>query len=76
VPLLQETNLRNGKNKNFIHFDIKKTIPINIGFLYFITFIDDCKRYITIYLLELNSQAFSNFKEYRAFAKTSIGHKI
>ena len=43
---------------------------------YWISFIDDCTCYRTIYLLHKKSDAFPAFKEFKAFAEKQTGYSI
>src|SRR5258708_8701994 len=43
---------------------------------YLISFIDDCTRYRTVYLLYKKSDAFTAFKEFKAFAEKQTGYSI
>ena len=46
------------------------------GAKYFVTFIDDCSRVVTIYLLKQKSEAFEAFKSFEAWATTYTGKRI
>ena len=46
------------------------------GARYFLTFIDDCSRYIWVYMLKHKSEVFSRFKEWKALVETSTGRKL
>lgn len=46
------------------------------GAAYFITFIDDYSRYITVYVLKNKSDAFEVFKQYMALVEKQTGSKI
>jgi hypothetical protein len=46
------------------------------GCLYMVTFIDDCTRYVWSYPLKRKSDVFEKFKEWKAMAERSVGHKL
>src|ERR1700761_3098626 len=60
-----------------IHCDICGPLPVGYGgFKYFITFIDDCYRYISIYFLKSRDEAVKCFHEFRAAAEKFLGYSI
>lgn len=61
-----------------VHTDICGPMRVESegGALYFITFIDDYSRYITVYVLRNKSDAFKAFKEYLAMAEKQTGCKL
>src|ERR1700761_5595337 len=60
-----------------IHCDICGPLPVGYGgFKYFITFIDDSFRYISIYFLKLRSDALKCFTEFRAAVEKFLGYSI
>jgi len=47
------------------------------GKMYFITFVDDCSRFLYVYLMISKNEAFTMFKKYKAkIAKKKIENKI
>ena len=46
------------------------------GNKYFITFIDDCSRFVHIYLMKSNNEYFTMFKSYKLFVKNQLDKKI
>ena len=46
------------------------------GARYFVTFIDDYSRVVTIYLLRQKSEVFEAFKRFEAWATTYTGNRI
>lgn len=46
------------------------------GFKYFITFIDDSHRFISIYFLKLRSEALKCFMDFRAAVEKFLGYSI
>ena len=46
------------------------------GAEYFMTFIDDCTRYVWIYLLKHKSEAFEKFREWKASVELETGRKL
>jgi transposase InsO family protein len=46
------------------------------GGLYFLTFIDDCSRYIILYIISTKDQALENFKRFKAFAEKQLGRQV
>ncbi|KAF7374996.1 Integrase catalytic domain-containing protein [Mycena sanguinolenta] len=60
-----------------IHCDICGPLPAGYGgFKYFITFNDDCHRYIAIYFLKLKSDALKCFHDFRTAAEKFLGYPI
>lgn len=60
-----------------VHSDICGPFPVSIGNKrYFITFIDDHSRYISVYFLQKKSEAFVAFKEFKISAELEMGHKL
>jgi len=46
------------------------------GYTYFITFTDDCSRYVYVYLMKLKFELFKKFKEFRNKVEKQIGKSI
>ncbi|KAA1124157.1 hypothetical protein PGTUg99_050211 [Puccinia graminis f. sp. tritici] len=46
------------------------------GYKYFITFVDDCSKLLSVFPMKLKSDSFSCFKIFRAFFEKSGAHKI
>lgn len=46
------------------------------GNYYFLTFIDEFTRYIFIYLIEKNSEVFTQFKKFKFHVKKQSGYKL
>ena len=46
------------------------------GYLYWITFIDDCTSFQAVMFLKAKSKAFEAFKQYKANAENHLGAKI
>jgi GAG-pre-integrase domain len=46
------------------------------GYLYWITFIDDCTSFRAVMFLKAKSEAFEAFKRYKAYAENHLGAKI
>ena len=66
------------KSLKLIHSDICG--PLNVqargGYEYFITFIDNYSRYGYMYLMQMKSETFDKFKEFRAEAEKQIGKSM
>jgi hypothetical protein len=46
------------------------------GYTYFITFTDDCSRYVYVYLMKLKFELFKRFKEFRNKVEKQTGKSI
>jgi GAG-pre-integrase domain len=66
------------KPLELIHTDLHgpfKTRTMS-GYLYWITFIDDCTLFRAVMFLKAKSKVFEAFKRYRAYAENHLGAKI
>lgn len=61
-----------------IHSDVAGPFQVSTygGRKYFVTFIDDYTRYVTVYLMKNKSEVFTHFKSYQAWAELQHGRKI
>jgi hypothetical protein len=61
-----------------IHYDICGQIQTSTyyGCTYFITFIDDYKRYTIMYLLHHKSKAFAKFKQFKQLVENQTNYQI
>lgn len=61
-----------------VHSDICGPMPKQSfgGAKYFITFIDDCSRYVKVYTLKSKSDAFDTFVQYKELMENQTGRKI
>ena len=61
-----------------IHTDLSGIIrtPAVGGFKYFLTFIDDYTRYVTVYLLKSKEEVFEKFTEFKNLVENQFGKKI
>ncbi len=50
--------------------------PSLSGAQYFVTFIDDCTRYVWVFFLKHKSEVFGRFKEWKALVEKSTGCKL
>ena len=46
------------------------------GYIYFLTFIDDCSRYCWVYFLKQNSEVFDTFKIFKSLAQNTLKNNI
>jgi transposase InsO family protein len=46
------------------------------GYKYYVTFINDCSKFVSVYPMKFKSQVFSCFKLFRAFFEKTGAHKI
>ncbi len=51
-------------------------VPSLGGSRYFITFIDDCSKWTTAYMMKRNSESLDCFRHYRKMAETHTGAKL
>lgn len=63
---------------NLIHTDVNGPLPTESlgGHRYFITFIDDFSKKVTLYPLKLKSEVFSKMVEYKNLVENQLGKKI
>ena len=63
---------------DLIHFDVcgLMSIQARVGFIYFITFINDPSWYGYLYLMRYKSKAFEKFKEFRNEVEKQLGRSI
>ena len=61
-----------------IHSDLHGPLSVQSpeGFRYWITFIDDCTKLKAVLFLKRKSDAFDNFKTFKAYAKNQLNAKI
>lgn len=61
-----------------IHSDICGPMQVgtHLGYLYFITFIDDLSRFCHVYLMKQKSEAFLKFQLYKSYVENQTHHKI
>ena len=61
-----------------VHLDVcgLMSIQARSGYEYFITFTNDYSRFRYIYLLKWKSEAFENFKKFRAEVENQLGKRI
>ena len=54
--------------------------PMNVDLVgsseYFVTFIDDYLRFITVYMIKQKSEVFEKFKKFINFDENQMGHKV
>src|SRR6266478_6204000 len=77
-PFPHTASNRRTKPLELIHSDLHGPVSVQTPqkHQYWISFIDDCTRYRTIYLLHKKSDAFAAFKEFKAFAEKQTGYSI
>jgi hypothetical protein len=60
-----------------IHSDVGSyEVILREGYKYFITFIDDCLKFLHVFPMKYKSDSFSCFKLFRAFFEKTESHKI
>ena len=61
-----------------VHSDVHGPLPVQTrnGYKYWITFIDDFSRHWAVMPLKKKSDAFSAFKQFKAYAENQLGVKI
>jgi transposase InsO family protein len=76
-PFPKQSESRSTELLGLIHSDLHGPLPPTMsGFRYWITFIDDKSRYVTVYLLKSKDGAFSAFKQFKALAENQLGSTI
>lgn len=61
-----------------VHSDVHGPLPVRTssGMRYWVTFIDDSKRYRYVALMKSKDQTFAEFQRFKAWAENQTGHKI
>lgn len=61
-----------------VHFDICGPLQTwtHLGYIYFITFIDDLSKCCYVYPIRHNTRAFDKFPYYKNFAEKQTNHKL
>jgi hypothetical protein len=73
-PIPSETHTRADQVLGRVFSDVCETQTVTReGFKYFITFVDDFSRYLTVYPMKKKSDALDRFKEYLAEAERQMG---
>jgi transposase InsO family protein len=68
---------RSSKPGQLIHSDVASyEVVSREGYKYFITFIDDCSKFLYVFPMKLKSDSFACFKIFRAFFEKSGSHTI
>lgn len=77
-PFKEYKQVRTQQLLEVVHTDIfgPVRIPSAAGSLYFISFIDDFSRYVTVYFMNKKSEALKCFKEYKSLVENHTGYKI
>ena len=78
LPFPKAVHHRAKKPLELVHSDVcgpmkQKSIG---GALYFVTFIDDYSRFITVYTLKHKDEVFERFKEWKAEVENQLGEKV
>ena len=77
-PFPKHSETRSDKLLGLIHSDIHGPLPVRThsGYRYWMTFVDDKSRYLTIFALKSKDQAFDAFKQFKALAENQTGCTI
>ena len=69
---------RNSQLLELVHSDVCELngILTRGGNRYFITFIDDCSRFVHVFLMKTKDEAFYMFKTYKTLVKNQLNRKI
>jgi hypothetical protein len=75
---IPQTATRRTKPLALVHTDLKGPMPVATpeGYRYWMTFICDSKRYWAVAFLKQKSEAFTAFKQYKAYAEKVLGVRI
>ena len=62
----------------YVHSDVwgKSPVPSHSGKEYYVSFVDDCTRYVWIYFMHLKSEVFSIFLKWKAQVESQTGKKV
>ena len=63
---------------DMIHIDVLGPVPTTStnGFRYFLTFIDDCSRFYSVYFMKQKSKVFEIFKVFKSLIENSVRKNI
>ena len=63
---------------DLVHSDVAGPLPVQSkgGARYFVTFIDDKSRWVSVYPIKANSDCFETFMRYKRFVEKQTGRKI
>eukprot|EP00171_Calliarthron_tuberculosum_P004931 IDg4931t1 len=63
---------------DLVHSDVAGplSVPSKGGARYFVTFIDDNSRWVTVYPIKSKSESFASFRHFQNFAERQMGRKI
>ncbi len=77
-PIRRASTTRASSLPELIHTDVVGSLPVisKGGARYFVTFIYDCSRWLTVYPIKSKSDCFSYFLKFRASVETQTGKKI
>ena len=72
------SHTRASRPLQLIHSDVHGPLKVstNLGYRYWITFIDDYSRFKAVYLLKRKSEAFAAFKQFKAWAENITGERL
>ena len=78
LPFPQSTAKQASHPLDLIHSDVCGKIGTQSlgGGEYFVTFVDDCTRYVWVYILKHKSEVFKKFREWKAMVEKSSGLNI
>ena len=78
LPFPKKSNHRSSQLLELIHTDVCG--PMNVesigGSRYFVSFIDDYSRYVTVYMIKNKSEVLSKFKEFVSLMENLTEHRI
>ncbi len=77
APIPRASTTRAEGLLELIHTDVSGPLPVPSkgGSLYFVTFIDDRSRYLTVFPMKSKSDCFSCFVKFRSSVETTNGKK-
>lgn len=72
------SEIKTEEKLELVHSDVCGKFNINSfgDACYFVTFIDDCTRMVTVYFIKQKSEVFDCFKRYRAAVETETGRTL
>jgi len=78
APIPRSSSTRATGLLDLVHSDIAGPMEVSSkgGARYFVTFIDDKSRWLTVYPLKLKSDCFASFQAFHLCAETATGRKI
>ena len=78
LPFPKKSSRRAQETLELIHSDVcgKISVPSLGGKNYFVTFIDDCTRFVWVYLMKTKDEVYQIFREWKSAVEIQTGKKV